>query len=82
MSLYLRHRQGRGLIESPKIESNESPTSVKELPKSSKTIDELPTKEKVKKFEELQKSLESLKIHEIKEGQKGRPKKRPLSIKI
>lgn len=82
MSLYLRHRQGRGLIQSPKIESNESLTSVKELPNSSKTIEELPTKEKVKKFEELQKSLESLKIHEITQSKLGRPKKKPLSIKI
>lgn len=94
MSLYLRHRQsvGRGLVESPqKIESNES--SVKELPnralssangvrENSKVVDDLPSKEKIKKFEELQKSLESLKLNELREGQKGRPKKKPLSIKI
>lgn len=82
MSLYLKHRQsvGRGLIESPKIESNEN--SVKELPKTSKVVDDLPTKDKIKKFEDLQKSLEGLKLHELKESQKGRPKKKPLSIKI
>ena len=82
MSLYLKHRQsvGRGLIESTKIESNEN--SVKELPKTSKVVDDLPTNERIKKFEDLQKSLETLKLNEIKASTRGRPKKKPLSIKI
>lgn len=95
MSVYLKHRIGRGNQPNPSssIETSVQSPSVVELPnralssangvrKSSPTIEDLPTKDKMKKFEDLQKSLENLKINEMKVQQKGRPKKKPLSIKI